>query len=284
MHFIRHWVRIFFGFSRTETNGFLILLPLTALVLFSVPVYEAWHTPPPLASDDALLDSLLKTLVWEVADTTPHVLMAFDPNQVSDSLLIRMGLSGRMAERWVNFRNKGGHFRSPWDVKKLYGIDTSWVQRAIPYMQFPLRKPITYKKKQEEPPIDINLADTIQLDGVYGIGPSLARRITTYRYRLGGFVSMDQLHEVYGLDSSVVSTLRKKFFIAVDFTPLQMPLQSATAEELSRHPYIKRKEAQAIVTWRLQHQGILVLSDLEKIHGITAAWILRVKPYLQIEP
>lgn len=285
MRALRHWIKVFFGFSRTETNGFLILLPLTAIVLFSAPLYQAIYPKRAPANDDARLDSLLKTLVWETKDSIPPVLFAFDPNLVSDSMLIRMGLSARMAGRWVNFRNKGGQFRTWHDVNKLFGIDSGWVQRAIPYMRFPVAKTFKSAKAQaNQTLLDINEADTIQLDAVYGIGPALARRITTYRNRLGGFISMDQLHEVYGLDSVVVKNLKKKFFVAPDFKPLRISLQEATAEELSRHPYVHWKEATAIVAWRMQHKGKITRSDLEQIHGITTGWVLRIEPYLLVEP
>jgi len=285
MRKLRHWIKVFFGFSRTETNGFLILLPFTIIVLFSAPLYQAFLPTPLPLNDQARLDSLLKTLVWETTDTTPPALFAFDPNQVSDSGLMRMGLSTRMSERWVNFRNKGGQFRTWQDVNKLYGIDSAWVQRAIPYMRFPVRKSFkTTRRQTDQTPLDINEADTIQLDDVYGIGPALARRITTYRNRLGGFIRMEQLYEVYGLDSGVVKALMKRFFVAPHFTATRISLQAATANEFSKHPYVRRKEAQAIVAWRMQHQGKITLADLEQIHGITAAWVQRMEPYLRPEP
>ncbi|HQQ96142.1 MAG TPA: helix-hairpin-helix domain-containing protein [Cyclobacteriaceae bacterium] len=285
MRALRHWVSVFFGFSRTETNGFLILLPLTTVVLFSAPLYEAFYPAPLPVADQHRLDSLLKTLVWETPDTTPPPMITFDPNQVSDSMLVRMGVSPRMAERWINFRNKGGQFRTWQDVNKLYGIDSSWVNRAIPFMRFPVPKSHQFaRKKKEESPVDINLADTIQLDAVYGIGPALARRITNYRSRLGGFVRMEQLYEVYGLDSVVVKTLMKRFFVSSDFSPVKISWQQATAEELSKHPYIRRKEAQAIAAWCMQHQGKRTLADLAQIHGISAEWIQRIQPYLRDDP
>lgn len=282
MRALRHWVRMFFGFSRTETNGFLILLPLTTIVLFSAPLYEAFYPVHPPVADQHRLDSLLKTLVWETPDTTPPPMIAFDPNLVSDSMLVRMGLSPRTAERWINFRNKGGQFRTWKDVNKLYGIDSSWVNRAIPFMRFPVPKSYQFtREKKEQSPVDINLADTTQLDAVYGIGAALARRITNYRSRLGGFVRMEQLYEVYGLDSMVVKTLMKRFFVATDFRPVKISWQQATAEQLSRHPYIRRKEAQAIAAWCMHHKGKRTLADLAQIHGISAEWIQRIEPYLQ---
>ncbi len=285
MRALRNWVRVLFGFSRTETNGFLILLPLTTMVLFSAPLYEALYPAPPLVADQHRLDSLLKTLVWETPDTTQPRMIAFDPNQVSDSLLVRMGLPLRMAERWINFRNKGAQFRTWQDVSKLYGIDSSWVHRAIPFMRFPVPKSYQFtRKKKEQSPVDINLADTTQLDAVYGIGAALARRITNYRSRLGGFIRMDQLYEVYGLDSVVVKNLMKKFFVSADFSPVKISWQQATAEELSKHPYIRRKEAQAIAAWCMQHKGKLSVADLTQIHGISAEWIQRIRPYLQEDP
>ena len=132
--------------------------------------------------------------------------------------------------------------------------------------------------------VDLNLADTTELIKVYGIGKKRSEWIVHYRTRLGGFISMDQLKEVYGLDSAVLSSLNKKYFIQTDFMPHQIPINKATIKELSDHPYLSYKLANAIVAYRFQHGSFQSMHDLVNIRLITEADIKRIKPYLTLNP
>jgi competence protein ComEA len=294
LHRIRNWINVFFGFSRTETNGFLILLPLTGLILFSQPIYEywLWHQPVDHTADHRKLDSLVRTLKWPDTDTLnparPAIeFIAFDPNRVKESELVRLGLSKYVAHRVVNYREKGGSFRRKEDLLHIYGMDTAWYQRALPWMRIQKKEEKFIYRKRAAPPkqialLDINLADSVQLTDVYGIGPSLSRRIRVFRDRLGGFVSMNQLYEVYGLDSVVVTALKKQFEVKEGFIPRAIPLNTSSLEDLTRHPYIRRREAQAILAYRLQHGAFQSVEDLRKITLVTEDWINKMIPYIRI--
>ena len=48
--------------------------------------------------------------------------------------------------------------------------------------------------------IDLNSADTLALQQVPGIGPSFARRIARYRDQLGGYYTVLQLQEIFGME------------------------------------------------------------------------------------
>ena len=52
-------------------------------------------------------------------------------------------------------------------------------------------------------PIDINTADTSAFIALPGIGSKLANRIVSFRTKLGGFNSVEQIRKVYGLQDSV---------------------------------------------------------------------------------
>ena len=55
--------------------------------------------------------------------------------------------------------------------------------------------------KPKLPPVvvEINTADSAELMRLNGIGASFSRRIVKYRNLLGGFISKEQLLEVYGM-------------------------------------------------------------------------------------
>ena len=57
--------------------------------------------------------------------------------------------------------------------------------------------------------MSLSSATVAQLDGLDGIGPTLAQRIVDYRQAHGGFRSVDQLRDVSGIGDKRFEALRK---------------------------------------------------------------------------
>src|SRR6185436_12439279 len=102
MHRLKAWIRMFFGFSRTETNAFLILIPLLFIVLFSEPVYRNLRVnqPPDFFKENKALDSLIASLQWNDSSQIKTKLVlkeikfyAFDPNSIAEDEFKRLGMS-----------------------------------------------------------------------------------------------------------------------------------------------------------------------------------------------
>ena len=111
----------------------------------------------------------------------------FDPNTVTLEELCRLGFSERQAQVILNYRGKGGKFRSEKDFAKMYVVDSSTFARLAPYIRIPK--------------LDLNSADSEALLSLRGIGPYYASKILDFRRRLGGrFSSIDQLLEIQGFD------------------------------------------------------------------------------------
>ena len=290
---IRLFIRSYFGFSRMETNAFILLIPLVLVILFSEPVYRAMteneqpFNPQRTDSLLAVLDKAeLQTKVSAI-DTLP--LQPFDPNKASQSELVALRLNERLASRVVAYRNKGGRFRKSEDVLKIFGMDSDWYDLARPWMRIKV-EPVSLKGsasvtrlKRDKIPDDINTADTVQLMEVYGIGPVLARRIVLFRNRLGGFVSMAQLKEVYGLDSTVVKNISKRFEIKPGFTPQMIAINEVKFERLIEHPYITRRKVQAIIAYRTQHVRFDSVGQLREIQMLDEKWLAKIRAYLTVE-
>jgi competence ComEA-like helix-hairpin-helix protein len=302
MHKIRVWVRAYFGFSRTETNAFLILLPLMAMIVLVEPAYEYWYTrqPQDFSEDVHVLDSTLATLQWPHAPEAkkssvhntnkPTLRFKFNPNKSTMDEFIRLGFGNFLAQRIVNYRTKGGKFIIKTDLLKIYRMDTSLYRDLYSYIDLPDQKEdkksftATLIPKKKDKTFDINQADTIQLSTIYGIGAKLSQRITRYRSKVGGFVSMNQLYDVYGLDSAVVTELKNHSYIAADFLPKQININSATEKELSSHPYIKYSLAKTITAYRFQHGPFQSVDDLKKIALIDESLFQKIKPYISLNP
>lgn len=129
--------------------------------------------------------------------------------------------------------------------------------------------------------IELNRADTLDLQRLRGIGPSFARRITGYRAKLGGFISVDQLLEVYGMDSSRFLGIRRN--VRVDTSGVQrMNLNAVSFKDLIAHPYMPYELAKEIAVYVKKHKGIRELEEVQRMKHCDSALFVKLKPYLGI--
>lgn len=100
--------------------------------------------------------------------------------------------------------------------------------------------------------IELNSADSAALVTLYGIGPYYAKRILEYRERLGGsYVSVFQLLEIRGIDSTKFDSIRKR--IKVDGSVRKFSIAESDFNFLRRNPYIGYVSAKRIVAFREEH-------------------------------
>ncbi len=296
--YFKRLIRNYFGFSGHQITGFLVLVPLMLIIVFSVPAYRYWISlsEPDFSADAAFLDSLVfvSTISIEDSDKNSEIVISnFDPNAIAEEGFVTMGFPVAVAKRIVNYRNKGGKFRIKSDLAKMYGLEPALYEKVEPYILLPdsiaKRKPVFEKFTKKEytkkviQPFDINIADTAQLKQIFGIGKVLSERIVKYRDQLGGFINENQLQEVYHLDSVTIARLLEHTFIEENFQPERININLATEAELSKHPYISYSQAKAIVTFRFQHGRFNTPEDLKKIVVLTTEGREKMKPYLIFE-
>jgi len=127
--------------------------------------------------------------------------------------------------------------------------------------------------------IELNTADSAKLTQLNGIGPSFAKRIVSYRNRLGGFVQKEQLKEVFGLDSEKYAGLQAQ--VSADPSKIiKLHINTANFNGLSRFPYLTYKQMNAIIRFREQHGEYQSIGDLKNIAIMDDATLQKIKPYL----
>lgn len=239
-------------------------------------------------------------------------LFRFDPNTVSVAGWQQMGLPRWLAERIDKYRSKGGQFRKKEDLLRIYDFPPDLYDQIEPYITLketprtgpfasnrPDGKPYgnePYKPTERTPypdrpayperaarpalqPFDINTADTAQLIALKGIGSTLAGRIVKFRDAMGGFISTEQFRDIYGLDSLALNELQK--FGKIQSSVRKIPVNTASAEELDRHPFLSRRQAQIIVNYREQHGAYTSAESLKPIRILDAKTIEKIAPYLE---
>ena len=129
--------------------------------------------------------------------------------------------------------------------------------------------------------INLNAADSVHLLPLPGIGPVYAGRIIRYRNLLGGFVSVDQLLEVYGIPNETLDRIRDK--IDIDTSVIhKIQLNHATFRELLKHPYLEYEDVKAIVNYREFKGAIQSLQELRDNYILPDSLMDRVLPYFDL--
>ncbi len=132
------------------------------------------------------------------------------------------------------------------------------------------------RRKQQV--IDINTADSAAWVALNGIGPGFAKRIMAYREKLGGFYRVDQLKEVYGLDSLWVK--ENIALLKVGAGVYRFLAINQVEWKDFKHPYLPYGQSKVVLAYRKQHGVLKDFEALEKIQLLDLVAWKRLKPYL----
>lgn len=226
-------------------------------------------------------------------DPAAGELFFFDPNTASETDWKRLGLRDKTVQTILKYRSKGGKFYKPDDLQRIYGLRQDEYNRLLPYVKLEKNNkavetsaPATvFENKPERKEtffININEADTAQWKQLKGIGSAYAKRIVNFRNKLGGFVSVNQVGETYGLPDSVFQKIKTQ--LHTDGSVLnRININNSTVNDLKAHPYISFPVANAIVQYRSQHGQFSTVADLKKIMIIDEPLFQKINPYLTVE-
>ena len=220
----------------------------------------------------------------------PTQLFDFDPNTADSATFIRIGLPHWMAHNALKYRRKGGRWRKAEDFKRLYGMTNERFALLEPYIK--IVPPPPTQHKATEPPhrashsrkfdavvvFNLNVVDTTTLQRIPGIGTYYSKAIVNYRERLGGYVRVEQLHEIEGLPTDLAQ------WFSTDSTqrPQTIAINQATFKALLRHPYLNYEQVKTIVTHRERFGPLVSWKELLMYEAFTQADTLRLHPYFTL--
>lgn len=225
----------------------------------------------------------------------------FDPNTLSPEGWQKLGLSSGTIRTIQHYKEAGGRFYKKEDLKKIYGLSPEVYDHLKDYIQIKgntmasqeqERAVINSGRSVSQPAypksatqtivaIDVNQADSAEWVKLRGIGPVLSARIIKFRNALGGFYSIDQVSEVYGLQDSVFKSIRHQLNITT--TALKkLNINTATVDELKSHPYINYDLAAAIKAFRDQHGSFKTVEELKQVQLVDDEIYRKLVPYLTV--
>ena len=208
----------------------------------------------------------------------------FDPNSVTVDDMRTLGFPEWLAQRIINYRTKGGVFKQASDLQKIYDFPEGLYQRLLPFIVIK-SPPGTEQEKIVANPVvlvELNSCDSIALLNVNGIGPVFAHRILAHRKKLGGFYSLDQLLEVYGITNERLEGFKKQ--LAVDQERItKLNINKASFKTLVGHYYLNYEQVKQIVNYREQIGPFTSVDALINLPHFTQIDLDRLKFYLIVE-
>ena len=321
---LKKFLQEYFTFTRSERNGLIILLSLLLLLIAAraiIPILLPEEVTGFEAFEDelALFESSLQ--IREEAevsepDGSSFNAFFFDPNEAGEADLAALGLDRFVISNIIKYREKGGRFLSPGDLKKIYGLEEEEFLNLEPFVRI---KPVSNDDeiRPEEAGFDsagiiirtlseengsalrsvhneanrfksflsiihLNQADSIQLIGLPGIGPVLSGRIIRYRELLGGYYNKEQLLEVYQLTPERFERISD--LVCVDTQNVNLiDVNHIMLESIPYHPYINEYQFRAIIKFRDLNGGLERIEDIAENRLLPAEVYDKARPYLVIE-
>ena len=262
---------------RTQRVAFFLFL-----VLIGFQIYLE-NTAPEEAIDILVFDAALQEQIdsAKLQKQQPRI-FPFNPNYISLSKGYQLGLSLEEIKRLHRYRDTGKFINSVTAFEQITQVTPSWLKQYSPYFKFPdwVTAEVEKRKKPKAVEVkDLNTSTAADLTQVRGIGAVLSERIIKYRTRLQGFDELNQLFEVYGLDSWVVENVKRQFKIKTKPKRTKIPLAVVSLEALLRIPYLSKSEAKKIIGLRTRNQN-LTLKNLRSEPGFDSLKIERLALYL----
>jgi DNA uptake protein ComE-like DNA-binding protein len=142
------------------------------------------------------------------------------------------------------------------------------------------RQQVSKNKVGKRPLLNLNICDSASLESLPGIGPVLSSRIIKYRNLIGGYVSVDQLKEVYGLPEETFDLISARL-VADSLAIRKIMINEWDFRQLVRHPYFQRNEVSAILKYRELNGRISGIGDMVENNLVSAETAIKIRPYLE---
>jgi DNA uptake protein ComE-like DNA-binding protein len=282
----------FFHYSKSQRIGIIILFLI--IFIFQVTYFFVDFNKNENDNDGKsewlANQTIIDSLKLQKSNYKPTI-YPFNPNFITDYKGYKLGMSVAEIDRLTAFRKLNKYVNSAQEFQGVTKVSDSLLQTMSPYFKFPdwvKNKKSNFKsfskydsaKKEAIVILDINQASKEDLKKVYGIGDGLSERILKQKELLGGFVSMDQMGDIWGLSPEVIEKLNNSFKVFVIPNVKKININTASVKELSQFHNFRYFLAKEIVTYRSMN-GDIKIEDLTKIKGFPIDKIKIIALYLE---
>ena len=276
-------IKSFFNFSRQQRAGVFLLFTIiiTLQLTYFFVDFNSFSKESPQKEKWLSLQSQIDSLKHDKLNYVPKI-YPFNPNFITDYKGYKLGMTVPEIDRLFAFRKQNKYVNSPREFQAVTKVSDSLLNVMSPYFKFPdwvknkkefkeyKKYPNTaFTRKEKMVVIDINQATQEDLIKIYGIGDAISIRILKFKESLGGFVSIEQMNDIWGLSDEVIENLNVHFKVLVSPSVKKININNASIKELSLFPYFKYPISKNIVTFRSMNGDIKNSEDLTKIKGLS---------------
>jgi competence protein ComEA len=287
-------------FSKRMERGTIIWLCICVLIIF-IPRIQAYFLEPELSYEWTYVEeSKGEPIFPDRNNASPFISRRFKrlwrrcaPEALSSLHWQRLGLSAKQASSLLRYRDKYG-FHSLEQMQRIRVLPAALLTLIADSLVFDEQKTTaeikniqpqekensTVKHEKKIQKLDLNTATIEMLVALPGIGPYTAEKIITYRARLGGFLNVDQLFEIKGLQPEIIEATEQYFEIKREVE--RLALNTVTYETLKQHPYLTWNQANSIIKMRNQKGGFKELEELRESVLIDAETYKKLLPYVSL--
>ncbi|KAB1156578.1 ComEA family DNA-binding protein [Flavobacterium luteum] len=285
----------YFKYTSSQRSGVFLLLLL--IIVFQLVYFFVDFTSLKKNENNKeklqwlSLQSQIDDAKQEKKEDIPKI-YPFNPNFITDFKGYKLGMSTQEIDRLLEFRKSNKYVNSAKEFQAVTKVSDSLLNSISPFFKFPdwviNKKEFKsfskqkFDKKEKIVVLDINQATKEDLKKVYGIGDGLSDRILKEKEKLGGFVTMDQMKDVWGLSPEVVLKLNEYFKIKIMPNIKKININSASIKELMQFSYFSKYQlAKSIVTYRSMNGEIKNTEDLTKIKDFPVEKVNTIVLYLE---
>jgi DNA uptake protein ComE-like DNA-binding protein len=284
----------YFVFNKEQRLGLIALVGLI-VVLQLLYFFIDFSTPKITSKEEEKWLSMQTEIdsMKSVSEESTYKIYPFNPNFITDFKGYKLGMKVAEIDRLLAFRKTNKYVNSVEEFQQVTKISDSLLSAIAPYFKFPdwvknKKQYASYEKsnfkdfakKEKIVVLDINQATKEDLVKIYGIGDGISDRILKQKETLGGFVSMEQMQDVWGLSPEVIVELNKHFKVIGLSSVNKIDINNASIKELMKFPYFRYALAKEIVTFRSMNGGIKNVEDLTKIKGFPIEKVKIIALYL----
>jgi len=208
----------------------------------------------------------------------------YNPNFITDYKGYVLGMSIEEIDRLHNFRKLNKYVNSAKEFQKVTQVSDSLLLVMSPRFKFPdwVAKKRTSNRYSSSYQKDLNKAEAKDIYKATKLEYKLAYRVVSFRKKLNGFLSFDQLNDVYDLSEEDVKKVKQKFVLKTIPNIKKININLASASELAELIYINEYMAANIVDERVLREGYKNLDELKYVAHFPIEKLDRIKLYLTI--
>lgn len=286
--------RNFFTYLRTDRNAIIILSTIIFILILANLIVK--NLEPVSKSDFLEIKAIIEE--WEsdkeeINNEPALSLFDFDPNSISQESLDTLDLPRFIKRNLINYRGAGGKFKSPADVRKIYGMNDSifaLIENHIIIKQKKEPRPKQVAAKEPSGFFDPNKASVTDLKQ-FGFNNYQANNLLSYRENGGVFQNSTDVLKIYGIDSTFYNRISK--YILIESTEIKtlvepkseirIELNSADSTNLIQLNGIGATYATRIIKYRNLLGGYYSKEQLNEIYNFPEETYIEIQSQIYVD-